>query len=106
MYSTTDLNNSSLIGSALAGIPAEAQVLQLGGQVLPDNVTAASYGVCEGSLLVLTGRLRGGAPTITVTVRPRVQKDKWSLYWKVPLFWKQDLSAPVSEIFHLCCLTP
>jgi len=66
----------------IPGIPAVDQVLQLGGRVLEDGRTAASCGVCEGAVLTLTGRLRGGAPTVMITVKPRVQKDKWSLYWK------------------------
>jgi hypothetical protein len=57
-------------------------VLQLGGRVLGDQLGAASCGIYEGAILTLTGRLRGGAPTVNLTIKPRVQKDKWSLYWK------------------------
>ncbi len=69
--------------SVWAGIPAVDHSLQLGGQVLAEEATAAACGICDGSLLTLTGKLRGGAPLVTITVKPRVQKDKWSLYWKV-----------------------
>lgn len=38
-------------------------------------------------------RLRGGGgnnKTIALTIRPRIQKDKWSLYWKESMSTKTD----------------
>ena len=52
------------------------------GLVLP-QVPAA----CTVSLL---GRLRGGSSTVNITLQPRVQKDKWSLYWKESMATKTD----------------
>ena len=69
--------------SWLTGIPAQEQVLHVGGKRLPDSISLTAARICDGDLLTLTGRLRGGAPTLTLTIKPRVQKDKWSLYWKV-----------------------
>ena len=40
-------------------------------------------------------RLRGGAP-VTVLVKPIVQKEKWSLYWKESMSTKTlDDAAPL-----------
>lgn len=46
---------------------------------LPHSTTLRAAGVPPSATLRLAGRLRGGA---AVTVRPRVQRERWSLYWK------------------------
>merc|ERR1739848_831082 len=33
--------------------------------------------------------------TISVTVQPRVQREKWSLYWKESMMTKTDILDPV-----------
>lgn len=48
----------------------------------PEQTLAECEVVSEATLRLVL-RLRGGAKTITVTVRPRLHKDKWSVYWKV-----------------------
>lgn len=40
--------------------------------------------VRTGAVVTLSGRLLGGAASpVSLTIKPRIQKDKWSLYWKV-----------------------
>lgn len=36
-------------------------------------------------LLLWMGSATASALLLRVSVKPRIQKDKWSLYWKVPL---------------------
>ena len=63
-----------------AGVPAEAQLLICcaiklqAGPVLPQ--------IPAGCTVSLLGRLRGGSSTVNITLQPRVQKDKWSMYWR------------------------
>ena len=33
--------------------------------------------------------------TISLTVQPRVQREKWSLYWKESMMTKTDILDPV-----------
>jgi len=55
-------------------------------------------------------RLRGGAPTVTVLVKPMVQKERWSLYWKESMSTKtlEDLGTlelqlePSTTIQEVC----
>ena len=35
-------------------------------------------------------RLQGGQHTVIVTVKPRLQKDKWSMYWKESMCTKTE----------------
>ena len=41
------------------------------------------YGVGQNSTIHLNRRLRGGASDWELIVKPRIQKDRWSDYWKV-----------------------
>merc|ERR1711977_571467 len=43
----------------------------------------------------LTEREREREMTISVTVQPRVQREKWSLYWKESMMTKTDLLDPI-----------
>lgn len=43
-----------------------------------------------GCIVSLLSRLRGGSSTVNVTLQPRVQKDKWSLYWKESMATKTE----------------
>ena len=42
----------------------------------------STYSIEADSTLDLSLRLLGGAKNLQLTIKPRVQKDKWSLYWK------------------------
>ena len=72
----------------VAGVPAKAQLLMCcarklqSGPVLPQ--------VPAGCTVSLLGRLRGGSSTVSITLQPRLQKDKWSLYWKESMATKTD----------------
>lgn len=54
------------------------------------------------------GRLLGGQQTVKLTVKPRLQKDKWSMYWKESMCTKTecledmqievDMSAAMSDV--------
>jgi hypothetical protein len=49
--------------------------------------------------LHLVLRLRGGGARVALTVRPRIQKDKWSLYWKESMSTKtEELKDIVIEV--------
>ncbi|KAK2078554.1 hypothetical protein QBZ16_003394 [Prototheca wickerhamii] len=68
-------------------MPARAARLVHGGHALDLDASVASCGIESGSTLHLVSRLRGGA----VTVRPRVQRERWSLYWKETMATATDL---------------
>ncbi len=52
---------------------------------MQDNETLSEHGVCHDSTIHLSKRLRGGAKGWQLVVKPRIQKDKWSEYWKVSM---------------------
>ncbi|BDA45329.1 probable ubiquitin-60S ribosomal protein L40 at N-terminal half [Coccomyxa sp. Obi] len=67
---------------AATGIAADEQCLSYAGKPLRDGNSLNTFGIKENSTLDLSLRLLGGAKNLQLTIKPRVQKDKWSLYWK------------------------
>ena len=72
----------------VTGVPAEQQVLNCCGRQLRAGPLLPQ--VPAGSTVSLLCRLRGGAATANITLQPRVQKDKWSLYWKESMATKSE----------------
>lgn len=64
------------------GISADEQSLSYAGKQLRDGHRLSTYSIQEESTLDLSLRLLGGAKNLQLIIKPRVQKDKWSLYWK------------------------
>ena len=44
------------------------------------------------------GRLRGGSSTVNITLQPRVQKDKWSMYWKETMATKTEALESIAMV--------
>ncbi|KAK9830659.1 hypothetical protein WJX74_001036 [Apatococcus lobatus] len=65
-----------------AGCPPEQQRLMFGSKQLEDNKTLLDYNIQRESTIHVLHQVRGGGNKIFITLRPRLQKDKWSLYWK------------------------
>lgn len=67
----------------MSGVCSGDQCLMHAAQLMQDSRSLSEYGVSHNSTIHLTVRLRGGAKGMQLVVKPRIQKDKWSNYWKV-----------------------
>lgn len=56
--------------------------LTYNGKPLRPQLKLSRYGIGDGARLLAQGRMLGGGK-VTLTIKPRLQKDHWSLYWKV-----------------------
>ena len=74
--------------SFLAGVPVEQQDLVCGGRQLHKGPLLPQ--TPAGSTVSPLCRLLGGNATVSITLQPRVQKDKWSLYWKESMATKTE----------------
>lgn len=63
------------------GIKPDDQRIVFEGKILGDSRTFLQENVQKESIVFLLNRLRGGG-SITFNIKPRVQKETWSLYWK------------------------
>lgn len=72
----------------VAGVPTAQQVLLCCGKQLETGPVLPQ--IPAGCIVSLLSRLRGGSSTVNVTLQPRVQKDKWSLYWKESMATKTE----------------
>ncbi len=77
-------------------MPAEHQQLTYCGKQLQTGLVA-SQTQPEGTISLIY-RLHGGQQTSTVkvTLQPRIQKDKWSMYWKESMATKTDTFEAVT----------
>lgn len=66
-----------------------------GAQQLLPGAPLAACGVRDESNVGLLLRLRGGGKGVQLTVQPRVQKEKWSLYWKESMSTKTVSLDPI-----------
>lgn len=64
-----------------AGIKPDDQRMVFEGKILSDSRTFLEENVQKESIVFLLNRLRGGG-SIKFNIKPRVQKETWSLYWK------------------------
>lgn len=74
---------TSSIAAVMSGVCSGDQCLMHAAQLMQDSRSLSEYGVSHNSTIHLTVRLRGGAKGMQLNVKPRIQKDKWSNYWKV-----------------------
>ena len=75
-------------------MPVEHQVLVCGGRQLQTGRLLPQ--ILSGSTVNLLCRLRGGSAMVNITLQPRIQKDKWSLYWKESMATKTEAFDPIT----------
>ena len=72
------------------GIPHECFRLLWAGKDTEDGRTLADHNILEESTLFPVLKLRGGGKESKLTIKRRIQKDKWSLYWKESMSTKTE----------------
>ncbi|KAL6771113.1 hypothetical protein ACKKBF_B33965 [Auxenochlorella protothecoides x Auxenochlorella symbiontica] len=85
-------------------VPAHAARLVHGGRALDADASLASYAIASGATLQLVSRLRGGAGGFTV--HPRLQRERWSLYWKETMATTTDLLDDIALDLDPATATP
>ncbi|KAL3162182.1 hypothetical protein ABBQ32_009889 [Trebouxia sp. C0010 RCD-2024] len=78
------------------GVPAVQQVLLCCGRQLESGPVLPQ--IPAGCIVSLLSRLRGGSSTINITLQPRVQKDKWSMYWKESMATKTEAFESIALV--------
>lgn len=90
----------------MPGICVGDQCLSHAAQPMHDRCTLLEYAVRDGSTIRLNGRLRGGTTGWQLIMRPRIQKDRWSNYWKVshisvphaPSYWQPRIVGTIRHV--------
>ena len=84
-------------GGCSAGVPPHRQILSCSCRRLQTGLLFEQ--IQPGSTVTLLSRLCGGQQqTVSITLQPRIQKDKWSMYWKESMATKtESLPAVVIE---------
>lgn len=72
------------------GIPHDYFRLLWAGKDTEDGRTLADHNILEESTLFPVLKLRGGGKESKLTIKRRIQKDKWSLYWKESMSTKTE----------------
>lgn len=90
--------------TSTGSVPAHAARLIHGGRALDADASLASYAIASGATLQLVSRLRGGAGGLTV--HPRLQRERWSLYWKETMATTTDLLDDIALDLDPVTATP
>ena len=80
----------------VAGVPTAQQVLLCCGRQLETGPVLPQ--VPAGCIVSLLSRLRGGSSSVSITLQPRVQKDKWSMYWKESMATKTEAFESITLV--------
>ena len=93
----------------LVGVDACDQCLIHAARPMTNIHRLSMYGVGQNSTIHLNRRMRGGASDWELIVKPRVQKDRWSDYWKVrvpPHLMGYPIPPDVDGCMYVVCCKP